>query len=118
MNPFRNGNHNFYGPGSSFTIDTTRPFKVVTQFITNDNTDNGDLTEIKRFYVQDGKKFDFPNTNISGLGSYNSLTNTNCANQKRVFEEPPTFLSKGGMKAMGESMKRGMVLVLSLWDDT
>jgi cellulose 1,4-beta-cellobiosidase len=118
LNPFRNGNPNFYGPGSSFTIDTTQPFKVVTQFITNDGTDEGDLVEIKRFYVQNGKKFDFPNTNVPGLGSYNSLTNTNCANQKRVFEEAPTFLSKGGMKAMGESMKRGMVLVLSLWDDT
>ena len=28
---------------------------VVTQFITSDNTDTGDLAEIKRFYVQDGK---------------------------------------------------------------
>lgn len=56
LNPFRNGNKNFYGPGSSFTIDTTKSFKVVTQFITVDNTDNGDLSEIKRFYVQNGKK--------------------------------------------------------------
>jgi cellulose 1,4-beta-cellobiosidase len=75
------------------------------------------LTEIKRFYVQNGKKLPFPNTNISGLSGYNSITNQNCANQKRVFGEPPTFQNNGGLKAMGESLKRGMVLVLSLWDD-
>lgn len=117
LNPFRNGNKNFYGPGSSFTIDTTKKFTVVTQFISNDGTDNGDLSEVRRFYVQDGKKIETPKTNVSGLGSFNSLSNANCASQKRVFEEEPTFLNKGGMKAMGESLKRGMVLVLSLWDD-
>lgn len=117
LNPFRNGNKNFYGPGSSFQIDTTRPFTVVTQFITADGTDNGDLSEIKRFYVQGGKKFETPNTNVSGLGPYNSITNQNCANQKKVFVEPPTFADRGGLKTMGEAMKRGMVLVMSMWDD-
>ena len=117
MNPFRNGNKNFYGPGSSYQIDTTKPFSVVTQFITTDGTDNGDLSEIKRFYVQGGKKLEFPKTNISGLGNYNSITNNNCANQKRVFGEPPTFMERGGLKAMGEAMRRGMVLVMSMWDD-
>ena len=28
---------------------------VVTQFITEDGTDNGDLVEIRRLYVQDGQ---------------------------------------------------------------
>ena len=28
---------------------------VVTQFITSDGTDNGDLVEMRRLYVQDGK---------------------------------------------------------------
>jgi len=56
LNPFRNGNKNFYGPGSNFQIDTTKPFSVVTQFITSDGTDNGDLVDVKRFYVQGGKK--------------------------------------------------------------
>jgi len=44
LNPFRNGNKNFYGAGSNYQVDTTRPFKVVTQFITVDGTDNGDLS--------------------------------------------------------------------------
>lgn len=78
MNPFRNGNPNFYGPGSNFAVDTTRPFTVVTQFITNDGTDNGNLSEIRRFYVQGGKKIETPKTNVPGLGNYDSITDSNC----------------------------------------
>lgn len=85
MNPFRNGNKDFYGPGSNYQVDTTKPFSVVTQFITSDNTDNADLSEIRRFYVQNGKKIPFPKTNVPGLGQYESITNNNCGNQKRVF---------------------------------
>lgn len=44
INPFRNGNKNFFGPGSQYKLDTTKPFKVVTQFATVDNTDKGDLS--------------------------------------------------------------------------
>jgi len=117
FNAFRNGNQQFYGPGSQYQVDTTRPFKVVTQFITSDGTQNGELTEIKQFYVQNGKKIQIPGTKVPGLDPYNSLNNKNCANQKKVFGEPPTFTSRGGMKAMGEALKRGMVLVMSLWDD-
>jgi cellulose 1,4-beta-cellobiosidase len=28
---------------------------VVTQFVTSDGTDNGDLKEVRRFYVQNGR---------------------------------------------------------------
>lgn len=41
------GNTTFYGPGK--TIDTTKVFTVVTQFITSDGTSSGSLSEIKRF---------------------------------------------------------------------
>ena len=78
LNPFRNGNPNFYGPGSNFAVDTTRPFTVVTQFITNDGTDNGNLSEIRRFYVQGGKKIETPKTKVPGLGNYDSITDSNC----------------------------------------
>lgn len=36
-NPYRLGNHTLFGPGSQFSIDTSKPFTVKTQFI----TDNG-----------------------------------------------------------------------------
>ena len=51
---WRLGDHEYYGPGSEFKIDTTRPFTVVTQFITDDGTANGNLISVGRKYVQDG----------------------------------------------------------------
>ena len=66
LNPYRGGVTTFYGPGSSFDIDTTKPFAVVTQFITEDGTDEGDLKEIKRLYVQDGKVVETPNVTVGG----------------------------------------------------
>lgn len=48
---FRHGNHTFYGPGSQFDVDTTQKFQVVTQFLTHDGTNSGEIVEIKRKYV-------------------------------------------------------------------
>ena len=50
------GDKTYYGPGVNFKIDTTKPVTVVTQFITSDGTDTGDLIEMRRFYVQGGVK--------------------------------------------------------------
>jgi hypothetical protein len=55
FNPYRMGQHDFYGPGK--TIDTTKPFTVITQFITQDGTDTGDLVTIWRMYKQNGKLY-------------------------------------------------------------
>lgn len=52
FNSFRMGNQEFYGTGK--TVDTSKPFTIVTQFETVDGTDTGDLKQINRFYVQDG----------------------------------------------------------------
>ena len=38
IQPHRLGTHNFFGPGSDFQIDSTKPLTVTTQFITNDCT--------------------------------------------------------------------------------
>merc|ERR1712226_838345 len=37
--------------------------------------------------------------------------------QKKAFGEDDTFKSHGGMKAMNDALERGMVLVMSIWDD-
>lgn len=37
INPYRLGNHTLFGVGSNFAVDTSKPFTVKTQFI----TDNG-----------------------------------------------------------------------------
>jgi len=115
FNAFRMGNQSFYGPGK--IIDTNKPVTVVTQFITTDGTDNGDLKEIRRIYVQNGVVIGNPVSTYTTLSSSNSLTDSSCTAAKTLFGDTNDFATKGGMKQMGASMKRGLVLVMSLWDD-
>ena len=116
FNPYRLGDKTFFGPSSSFAIDTTKPFTVVTQFITADGTDNGDISEIRRIWVQNGKVIQSRNVTMGGQ-SYNSISDGFCNAQKQAFGDPNDFEKRGGLKAMSGSMDRGMVLVMSLWDD-
>jgi len=115
FNSYRQGNTSFYGP--SKIIDTSKTLTLVTQFITTDGTASGDLKEIKRFYVQNGKVIPNSVSNIAGIPSTNSITTDYCTAQKSVFGDTNTFASKGGLAGMGKSMDRGQVLVLSIWDD-
>lgn len=118
FNSFRMGDMSFYGTGPQFKVDTKAPVTVVTRFITADGTDQGELTEITRFYVQNGKKIENSEAVILGSGGGNSITKQFCEDQKKAFGDPNDFEAKGGLKAMGDALDRGMVLVLSLWDDT
>src|SRR5699024_3472369 len=54
---------------------------------------------------------------ISGI-SGNSLNNQFCQTKEKVFGENESFHKHGGLKKMGEALQKGMVLVMSLWDDT
>ncbi|KAJ1708564.1 glycoside hydrolase [Aspergillus flavus] len=114
FNPYRVGNTTFYGPGK--TIDTNKPITVVTQFITDDGTSSGTLSEIKRFYVQDGVTHPQPSADISGL-SGNTINSEYCTAENTLFEGSGSFAKHGGLAGMGEAMSTGMVLVMSLWDD-
>ncbi|KAK3349771.1 glycoside hydrolase family 7 protein [Lasiosphaeria hispida] len=87
-NPFAAGQRNFYGPGK--TVDTTKPFTVITQF----QASGGRLTTMTRKYIQNGR-------------TINSGTITNCGSEG----------STGGLTGMGESLGRGMVLAMSIWND-
>jgi cellulose 1,4-beta-cellobiosidase len=102
------GDTTFYGPG--MTVDTKSKFTVVTQFIGNP------LTEIKRFYVQNGKTIPNSQSTIDGVTG-NSITSDFCDAQKAAFGDTTSFQNMGGMSAMSSAMSSGMVLVLSLWDD-
>ena len=120
FNSYRNGAQTFYGPGSTFAVDTTKPFTVVTQFITTDETATGQLKEIRRFYVQNGKKIPEAKVNVPGITATNVMTDEYCSVQKSVFggpAAPNAFKTQGGMKGMSESLKRGMVLAMSIWED-
>ncbi|KJA18704.1 glycoside hydrolase family 7 protein [Hypholoma sublateritium FD-334 SS-4] len=88
FNSYRMGDKTF-GPGA--TLDTKKKMTVVTQFITSDGTAAGSLAEIRRIYVQDGKK--------------------------KAFGDTDSFLAKGGMKGMEAGLRNGTVLALSVWDD-
>jgi len=114
FNSYRMGNTTFYGPGK--TVDTSKVFTVVTQFITADGTATGTLSEIKRFYVQNGVTIANSASNVAGVTG-NSLTAATCAAQKTAFGDKDVFATHGGFTSMSKAFGSGMVLVLSLWDD-
>ena len=47
----------------------------------------------------------------------NSITDDFCAKSSKAFNNTNAFAQKGGLKRMGDVMAKGMVLVMSLWDD-
>jgi len=88
-NPYASGQHSFWGPGD--TVDTSKPFTVVTQFAAN----GGTLSQITRNYIQNGRQ-------IGGGGTISS-----CGSDS----------STGGLTGMGQALGSGMVLVMSIWND-
>jgi len=114
-NPYRLGAQSFYSP--NMTLDTSRKFTVVTQFITTTGDEKGDLREIRRIYVQDGKVIENALVQVQGIDKGNSLTDEFCAQKQKTFGGVDSFKNQGGMKGMGAALKRGMVLVMSIWDD-
>ncbi|KAK3937770.1 Exoglucanase 1 [Diplogelasinospora grovesii] len=111
FNSYRNGNTSFYGPGK--IVDTNKVITVVTQFLTDSS---GSLSEIKRFYVQNGVLIPNSVSNIAGV-SGNSLTAAYCPAEHTAFNETDYFTQRGGWSSMTSAFKTGMVLVMSLWDD-
>lgn len=117
INPYRMGSKEFYGRGSDYPVNTLKPMTVVTQFLTTDGTDSGDLSEIRRFYVQDGEIVHSPFSTILGPDDSDSITDGFCDAKKDLFGDIKDFQEHGGMKGMGESLDRGHVMIFSLWDD-
>lgn len=114
FNSYRQGSTGFYGPGK--TVNTNSVFTVVTQFITNTGTDSGTLSEIKRFYVQNGVVIPNSQSTIPNNPG-NSITAAFCDAQKTAFGDPNIFNQHGGFASMSSALSAGMVLSLSLWDD-
>jgi len=108
FNSYRMGDTTFYGPG--LTVDTKQKITVVTQFV------GSPITQIKRFYVQNGVVIPNSQSTIAGVTG-NSISDSFCAAQKTAFGDTNTFASKGGLAGMSSASAAGMVLVMSLWDD-
>merc|ERR1712071_181793 len=88
----RLGVHNIWGPGSDFQIDSTKPVQVTTQFITDDGSDSGKLTEVKQFYTQDGKTIEHPLYNVNG-NTYSDISDDYCNDWVATTKDstpPPT----------------------------
>jgi len=117
INPYRMGNKKFFGRGADYEVNTLKPITVVTQFLTTDGTDDGDLSEMRRFYVQEGKIIESPTSTILGPDNTDSITDQFCSAKKTLFGDVNDYANKGGSAAMGESLDRGHVMAISLWDD-
>jgi cellulose 1,4-beta-cellobiosidase len=119
FNPYHLGQRNFFGTNGA--VDTTKPFTVITQFLTNDNTANGKLAAINRFYKQNGKIIPNARIDIPGISTGNAtITNDFCKSQAQSFNEAASykFEKMGALEAVGASLSRGMTLSLSIWDDS
>lgn len=115
FNSYRMGNQSFYGTNK--ILNTNSKMTVVTQFITADGSDTGTLSEIRRFYVQNGKTYANSKVDVAGIDAVNSISDKYCTQQKSVFGDNNHFKTLGGMAGMGKAFANGMVLVMSLWDD-
>jgi cellulase len=109
FNPYALGDKDYYG--YNMTVDTKKRFTVVTQFITDDHTPRGNLSEIRRLYVQSGKVIHNAVAEVSG-SEVNSITEGLCENSASYFQK------MGGLKQMGNALRRGMVLIFSIWNDS
>lgn len=106
MNPYAMGYPEYYG--LDMTVDTTRPFSVVTQFPADTS---GQLISYKRLYIQDGTVIEMPTVSVNGAET-NIMDDEYC-----TANGATNYMGLGATAGMGESMSRGMVLVFSLWWD-
>jgi len=105
FNAYAQGVPDFYGNGG--TVNTLEPFTVITQFYTSDNTTTGNLTEIRRLYMQNGKLIQ---NAVSSTG-LDSITESWCSSTNARASK------LGGLTTMGQALGKGMVLIFSMWND-
>ncbi|KAH7305553.1 cellulase [Stachybotrys elegans] len=106
MNSYQNGSPDFYG--LDYTVDTSKPFTVVTQFPADED---GILREYHRIYLQDGKIIKNVAHSLETLPNHNYMDDEYCL----ATGGAERYLDLGGTAAMGAAMSRGMVLAMSIW---
>jgi len=112
----RLSSENYWLAGSSFQVDSSKPVQVTTQFITDDSTDSGRLVSVKQFYTQNGKTIEHPEYSVNG-NKHSEITDDFCKDWVAVTQDGTNFLDKGGLGAVDKALEKGVVLVMSLWDD-
>lgn len=108
FNPYALGAEDFYGYHKK--VNSKQPITVVTQFLTDDETPSGTMTEIRRLYIQHGRLIHNARVQYNNQ-TIDSLTENYCA------ASAPWYGERGGMAQMGDAIGRGMVLAMSIWND-
>lgn len=114
FDPLELGNYNFFGPGAR--VDSTKPITVVTQFITEDGTDTGKLSKVRRFYTQNGKTIENARPDeekFPSLPSSNTITDDFCAAQKEL---QGTSAGEGYLGRLSNALDTGVVLTASVFE--
>merc|ERR1712222_91161 len=93
-----------YGPGTDYTINTNKPFGVITEFRERD----GELDGMYQYYLQNGKTIHPPDY---GFGSDNVMDNDFCKKVLSQDGEKPYFFDHGGMPQFSKAVKKGMTMV-------
>jgi cellulose 1,4-beta-cellobiosidase len=102
FNAYRYGAKTFWGTD----VNVNAKITVVTQFLTT----GGSLSEVRRLYVQGGKKIPNPTLRIYNTADYDSISEGFCRTAGHQTD------GWRGLAHMGESFAKGHVLVFSLWD--
>merc|ERR1711976_42370 len=79
-------------------------------------TDDGKVNEVRRYYYQNGKKVENPSFSLLG-NKHDSITQQFCEDWVGTTKDGTNFIQKGGMDEVDRSVSKGLVLVMSLWDD-
>jgi cellulase len=106
-NPYGVGNKDYYGAGK--TVDTSKPFTVVTQFPADDA---GNLKEYHRLYIQNGKVIKNAVVQLDYAPKQDFANDEYCEKTGAA-----RYMDLGATEGMGAAMSRGMVLAMSVWWD-
>jgi len=109
FNPYALGAPDFYGVQGK--VDSQKPFRVVRRFMTDDHTEHGQLVEIRRLYMQDGKTIHNAEVTLRG-SKYDSISPAYCK-----ATNADSFAQHGGLEHIGGALRRGMVLVMGIWNE-
>jgi hypothetical protein len=87
-----------------YLLDSSKPITVTTRFLVNDE---GELDTIEQKFST------FP------YETSHRQDDESVAAQKELYDEDNTFSEQyGGMSQMGAALKKGMVMILSIWSDS
>merc|ERR1719382_1369301 len=114
FDPLALGNLDYFGPGGQ--IDSKKPITVVTQFITDDGTDTGKLSKVRRFYQQHGQTIQNAHADedkFPSLLASNTITDDFCGAQKEL---QGTSAGEGYLERLGQALDNGVVLTAAVFE--